>query len=159
MLPRESKPSSWLTISSMVRCTSLSPPAPSSKRAPPMASISSKNTRQAFLERAICAAKSGSRELCKAGQIELLLNHEGHQAGLLRARHLRAGVHTRLNRVVPRQRAKKPAPTGGILLLRDPRRALWWAQADQANVILRAVASGTVGDMAIDRIRCQDLAV
>lgn len=30
------------------------PPAPSSKRAPPMASISSKNTRQAFFERAIC---------------------------------------------------------------------------------------------------------
>lgn len=41
MLPRESKPSSWLTISSMVRCTSLSPPAPSSKRAPPMASTCS----------------------------------------------------------------------------------------------------------------------
>lgn len=37
MLPRASKPSSWLTISSMVRCTSLSPLA-SSCRAPPMAS-------------------------------------------------------------------------------------------------------------------------
>ena len=33
--------------------TSLSPPAPSSKRAPPMASISSKNMMHAFLERAI----------------------------------------------------------------------------------------------------------
>jgi hypothetical protein len=53
MLPRGSNPSSWLISSSMVRCTSLSPPAPSSKRAPPMASISSKKIRQAFLERAI----------------------------------------------------------------------------------------------------------
>mmetsp|Transcript_35023 Transcript_35023/g.77935 ORF Transcript_35023/g.77935 Transcript_35023/m.77935 type:complete len:377 (-) Transcript_35023:315-1445(-) len=52
-LPRASKPSSWLTISNMVRCTSLSPPAPSSKRAPPMASTSSKNTMHAFFERAI----------------------------------------------------------------------------------------------------------
>mmetsp|Transcript_206 Transcript_206/g.421 ORF Transcript_206/g.421 Transcript_206/m.421 type:complete len:216 (+) Transcript_206:1078-1725(+) len=52
-LPRGSKPSSWLTISSIVRCTSLSPPAPSSKRAPPIASTSSKNTMAAFLERAI----------------------------------------------------------------------------------------------------------
>lgn len=34
MLPRGSKPSNWLISSSMVRCTSLSPPAPSSKRAP-----------------------------------------------------------------------------------------------------------------------------
>lgn len=34
MLPRGSKPSSWLMSSSIVRCTSLSPPAPSSKRAP-----------------------------------------------------------------------------------------------------------------------------
>lgn len=34
MLPRGSKPSSWLISSSIVRCTSLSPPAPSSKRAP-----------------------------------------------------------------------------------------------------------------------------
>ena len=38
MLPRESKPSSWFTISSIVRCTSLSPPCPSSNRAPPIAS-------------------------------------------------------------------------------------------------------------------------
>mmetsp|Transcript_945 Transcript_945/g.2027 ORF Transcript_945/g.2027 Transcript_945/m.2027 type:complete len:216 (-) Transcript_945:688-1335(-) len=51
--PRASKPSSWLTISSIVRCTSLSPPAPSSKRAPPMASTSSKKTMHAFLLRAI----------------------------------------------------------------------------------------------------------
>lgn len=36
----------------MVRCTSLSPPAPSSKRAPPTASTSSKKTMHAFLERA-----------------------------------------------------------------------------------------------------------
>mmetsp|Transcript_56476 Transcript_56476/g.129690 ORF Transcript_56476/g.129690 Transcript_56476/m.129690 type:complete len:324 (+) Transcript_56476:337-1308(+) len=48
-----SKPSSWLTISSIVRCTSLSPPAPSSKRVPPMASTSSRKTMHAFLERAI----------------------------------------------------------------------------------------------------------
>mmetsp|Transcript_71849 Transcript_71849/g.150118 ORF Transcript_71849/g.150118 Transcript_71849/m.150118 type:complete len:247 (-) Transcript_71849:637-1377(-) len=52
-LPRASKPSSWFTISSIVRCTSLSPPAPSSNLAPPMASTSSKKTMQAFLERAI----------------------------------------------------------------------------------------------------------
>mmetsp|Transcript_37205 Transcript_37205/g.91581 ORF Transcript_37205/g.91581 Transcript_37205/m.91581 type:complete len:377 (+) Transcript_37205:303-1433(+) len=52
-LPLASKPSSWFTISSIVRCTSLSPPAPSSKRAPPMASTSSKKTMQAFLLRAI----------------------------------------------------------------------------------------------------------
>uniref|UniRef100_A0A2M3ZKK8 Uncharacterized protein n=1 Tax=Anopheles braziliensis TaxID=58242 RepID=A0A2M3ZKK8_9DIPT len=53
MLPRGSKPSSWLINSNIVRCTSLSPPAPSSNRAPPIASISSKNIRQAFFERAI----------------------------------------------------------------------------------------------------------
>mmetsp|Transcript_22450 Transcript_22450/g.52100 ORF Transcript_22450/g.52100 Transcript_22450/m.52100 type:complete len:390 (-) Transcript_22450:224-1393(-) len=53
MLPRASNPSSWLTISSIVLCTSLSPPAPSSKRAPPMASTSSKKTMHAFLLRAI----------------------------------------------------------------------------------------------------------
>lgn len=34
MLPRGSKPSSWLISSNIVLCTSLSPPAPSSKRAP-----------------------------------------------------------------------------------------------------------------------------
>ena len=53
MLPRASKPSSWFTISSIVRWTSLSPPCPSSKRAPPIASTSSKKIRQAFLLRAI----------------------------------------------------------------------------------------------------------
>mmetsp|Transcript_20664 Transcript_20664/g.41622 ORF Transcript_20664/g.41622 Transcript_20664/m.41622 type:complete len:203 (+) Transcript_20664:191-799(+) len=52
-LPRASNPSSWFTISSIVRCTSLSPPAPSSNRAPPIASTSSKKTMHAFLERAI----------------------------------------------------------------------------------------------------------
>mmetsp|Transcript_34712 Transcript_34712/g.76349 ORF Transcript_34712/g.76349 Transcript_34712/m.76349 type:complete len:225 (+) Transcript_34712:222-896(+) len=52
-LPRASKPSSWFTISSIVRCTSLSPPAPSSKRVPPIASTSSRKTMHAFLERAI----------------------------------------------------------------------------------------------------------
>mmetsp|Transcript_12487 Transcript_12487/g.31710 ORF Transcript_12487/g.31710 Transcript_12487/m.31710 type:complete len:216 (-) Transcript_12487:765-1412(-) len=52
-LPRASKPSSWLTISSIVRCTSLSPPAPSSNRAPPMASTSSKKMMHARLDRAI----------------------------------------------------------------------------------------------------------
>ena len=46
MLPRESKPSSWLTISSIVRCTSLSPPCPSSKRAPPIASICKRPANQ-----------------------------------------------------------------------------------------------------------------
>mmetsp|Transcript_28603 Transcript_28603/g.71187 ORF Transcript_28603/g.71187 Transcript_28603/m.71187 type:complete len:236 (-) Transcript_28603:583-1290(-) len=51
--PRASKPSSWLTISSIVRCTSLSPPAPSSKRVPPIASTSSRKTMHAFFERAI----------------------------------------------------------------------------------------------------------
>ena len=43
----------WLISSSMVRCTSLSPPAPSSKRAPPTASISSKKMTQAFFVLAI----------------------------------------------------------------------------------------------------------
>merc|ERR1719402_1092052 len=53
MLPRGSKPSSWLISSSIVLCTSLSPPAPSSNLAPPTASISSKKMRQAFLVLAI----------------------------------------------------------------------------------------------------------
>mmetsp|Transcript_26955 Transcript_26955/g.93555 ORF Transcript_26955/g.93555 Transcript_26955/m.93555 type:complete len:202 (-) Transcript_26955:876-1481(-) len=52
MLPRGSKPSSCVTISSIVRCTSLSPDA-SANRDPPMASTSSKKTMQAFLLRAI----------------------------------------------------------------------------------------------------------
>mmetsp|Transcript_5497 Transcript_5497/g.9329 ORF Transcript_5497/g.9329 Transcript_5497/m.9329 type:complete len:208 (+) Transcript_5497:127-750(+) len=47
MFPRDSKPSSWLTISSIVLCTSESP---SPKRAPPTASISSKKMMQAFLD-------------------------------------------------------------------------------------------------------------
>mmetsp|Transcript_10079 Transcript_10079/g.22669 ORF Transcript_10079/g.22669 Transcript_10079/m.22669 type:complete len:229 (-) Transcript_10079:542-1228(-) len=41
--PRSSKPSSWLSSSSMVRCTSLSPPPPPSCRELPMESISSMN--------------------------------------------------------------------------------------------------------------------
>merc|ERR1719228_1421647 len=53
MLPLGSNPSSWLMSSSMVLCTSLSPPAPSSNLAPPTASISSKKMRQAFLVLAI----------------------------------------------------------------------------------------------------------
>merc|ERR1719410_3224865 len=53
MLPRGSKPSSWLISSNIVLCTSLSPPAPSSNLAPPTASISSKKMRQAFLVLAI----------------------------------------------------------------------------------------------------------
>ncbi|GMT37540.1 hypothetical protein PFISCL1PPCAC_28837, partial [Pristionchus fissidentatus] len=46
MFPLGSNPSSWLINSSIVRCTSLSPPIPSS--APPTASISSKKMRHAF---------------------------------------------------------------------------------------------------------------
>mmetsp|Transcript_15552 Transcript_15552/g.62609 ORF Transcript_15552/g.62609 Transcript_15552/m.62609 type:complete len:205 (-) Transcript_15552:770-1384(-) len=55
MLPRGSKPSSSVTICSIVRCTSLSePPSPSPPvRDPPMASTSSKKMIHAFLERAI----------------------------------------------------------------------------------------------------------
>jgi hypothetical protein len=53
MFPRGSNPSSWLMSSNIVRWTSLSPPAPSSKRAPPMASTSSKKMMHAFLLRAI----------------------------------------------------------------------------------------------------------
>ena len=41
MLSSEEKPSSWLSSSSMVRCTSLSPLTSLSKRFVPMASISS----------------------------------------------------------------------------------------------------------------------
>mmetsp|Transcript_7571 Transcript_7571/g.24890 ORF Transcript_7571/g.24890 Transcript_7571/m.24890 type:complete len:268 (+) Transcript_7571:424-1227(+) len=51
--PRASNPSNWFTISNIVRCTSLSPPAPSSKRVPPIASTSSRKTMQAFFDRAI----------------------------------------------------------------------------------------------------------
>mmetsp|Transcript_14114 Transcript_14114/g.19654 ORF Transcript_14114/g.19654 Transcript_14114/m.19654 type:complete len:203 (-) Transcript_14114:676-1284(-) len=53
MFPRGSKPSNWLINSSIVRCTSLSPPAPSSNLAPPTASISSKKMMHAFLVLAI----------------------------------------------------------------------------------------------------------
>lgn len=53
ILPRGSKPSSWLINSNMVRWTSLSPPAPSSNRAPPMASTSSKKIIHAFFPLAI----------------------------------------------------------------------------------------------------------
>lgn len=53
IFPRGSNPSSWLINSNIVRCTSLSPPAPSSNRAPPMASTSSKKIMQAFFPRAI----------------------------------------------------------------------------------------------------------
>mmetsp|Transcript_919 Transcript_919/g.2617 ORF Transcript_919/g.2617 Transcript_919/m.2617 type:complete len:215 (+) Transcript_919:447-1091(+) len=55
MFPRGSKPSSSVTICSIVRCTSLSdPPSPSPPdRVPPMASTSSKKTMHAFLERAM----------------------------------------------------------------------------------------------------------
>ncbi|EEQ39250.1 hypothetical protein CLUG_03378 [Clavispora lusitaniae ATCC 42720] len=53
MLPRGSNPSNCVINSNMVRCTSLSPPAPSSKRAPPMASTSSKKMMHAFFVRAI----------------------------------------------------------------------------------------------------------
>mmetsp|Transcript_80984 Transcript_80984/g.175048 ORF Transcript_80984/g.175048 Transcript_80984/m.175048 type:complete len:222 (-) Transcript_80984:671-1336(-) len=51
-LPRASKPSSWLTISSIVRCTSLSLLLSSPPREPPMASTSSMNRMQAFFVRA-----------------------------------------------------------------------------------------------------------
>mmetsp|Transcript_79618 Transcript_79618/g.257908 ORF Transcript_79618/g.257908 Transcript_79618/m.257908 type:complete len:268 (-) Transcript_79618:429-1232(-) len=50
--PRASKPSSWLTISSIVRCTSLSPLASSPPREPPMASTSSMKRMHAFFVRA-----------------------------------------------------------------------------------------------------------
>lgn len=53
MLPLGSNPSSWLMSSNMVLCTSLSPPAPSSNRAPPTASISSKKMMHAFFVLAI----------------------------------------------------------------------------------------------------------
>ena len=48
IFPLGSKPSSWLINSNIVRWTSLSPPAPSSNRAPPIASTSSKKMIQAF---------------------------------------------------------------------------------------------------------------
>ncbi|EDK41427.2 conserved hypothetical protein [Meyerozyma guilliermondii ATCC 6260] len=53
MLPRGSNPSNCVINSNMVLCTSLSPPAPSSKRAPPMASTSSKKIMHAFFVSAI----------------------------------------------------------------------------------------------------------
>mmetsp|Transcript_46775 Transcript_46775/g.105793 ORF Transcript_46775/g.105793 Transcript_46775/m.105793 type:complete len:205 (-) Transcript_46775:766-1380(-) len=55
MFPRASKPSSSVTIWSMVRCTSLSDPpsSPPEVRDPPMASTSSKKMMHAFLDRAI----------------------------------------------------------------------------------------------------------
>ncbi|GMS99137.1 hypothetical protein PENTCL1PPCAC_21312, partial [Pristionchus entomophagus] len=53
MFPRGSNPSNWLINSSIVRCTSLSPPIPSSNLAPPTASISSKKIKHAFFVRAI----------------------------------------------------------------------------------------------------------
>ena len=53
MFPLGSNPSSWLINSNMVLCTSLSPPAPSSNRAPPMASTSSKKMMHAFFPLAI----------------------------------------------------------------------------------------------------------
>merc|ERR1719187_1613275 len=53
MLPRGSKPSSWLMSSNIVLWTSLSPPAPASNLAPPTASISSKKIKQAFFVLAI----------------------------------------------------------------------------------------------------------
>ena len=53
MFPLASNPSNWLINSNIVRCTSLSPPAPSSKRAPPIASTSSKKMIHAFFDRAI----------------------------------------------------------------------------------------------------------
>lgn len=49
IFPLESNPSSWFTISSMVLCTSWSPPSPSSNLAPPIASTSSKKIMAAFL--------------------------------------------------------------------------------------------------------------
>ena len=62
MLPRESKPSSWFTISSMVRCTSLSPPAPSSNRAPPMASICGKRqTSDTSAATGVCSRAATSK--------------------------------------------------------------------------------------------------
>lgn len=48
IFPLGSKPSSWLINSNIVRWTSLSPPAPSSNRAPPIASTSSKKMMHAF---------------------------------------------------------------------------------------------------------------
>ncbi|GMT21242.1 hypothetical protein PFISCL1PPCAC_12539, partial [Pristionchus fissidentatus] len=48
MFPIGSKPSSWLFSSSIVRCTSLSPPIHSPNLAPATASISSKKMIQAF---------------------------------------------------------------------------------------------------------------
>jgi len=53
IFPLDSNPSIWLTISNMVLCTSWSPPEPSSKRAPPIASTSSKKIMHAFFVRAI----------------------------------------------------------------------------------------------------------
>ena len=53
IFPLESNPSNCVMSSSIVLCTSLSPPAPSSKRAPPIASISSKKIMHAFFVLAI----------------------------------------------------------------------------------------------------------
>ncbi|AOW26195.1 conserved hypothetical protein [Candida albicans WO-1] len=53
ILPLGSNPSNCVINSNMVLCTSLSPPAPSSNSAPPMASTSSKNIIHAFLVLAI----------------------------------------------------------------------------------------------------------
>lgn len=48
-----SKPSSWLRSSSIVRCTSLSPPEPPSRRDEPMESISSMKMMEGACSRAI----------------------------------------------------------------------------------------------------------
>jgi hypothetical protein len=93
MFPRASNPSSWFTISSIVRCTSLSPPAPSSNRAPPIASTSSKKTMQAFFDLAICILEIGcvaSWPLCgtpKAGE-----RHHRHESQCSRQYHLHVHI-------------------------------------------------------------------
>ena len=75
MFPRGSKPSSWVMSSSIVRWTSLSPPAPSSNLAPPMASISSKNMMHAFFVRAI--SKSSRTILAPSPTYLVVSGYEG----------------------------------------------------------------------------------
>jgi len=114
MLPRGSKPSSWLISSSIVRCTSLSPPMPSSKRAP---------ARNASVSRTHSAPRTPT-----ADGVDLV---EEDEAGLLGARHLEQLAHhaRALAHVLLHQLGADDADEAGVGAVGDGARAQRLARA------------------------------
>ena len=139
MLPRESKPSSWFTISSMVRCTSLSPPAPSSNRAPPMASI---------CESPRCQTRQRAFKVAALNACTVMLGTGATQSKMSRSTLTADGSgSTASGQRHPKERGRRQGADPGWVVSRFPGVLLWqpWTQQGKVAAVIGHMSHAAFG--------------